>query len=293
MGNITPNNTLTFKSAKSTIARIQSNLESFDSAGLINPSTFYKDIKYILMDKLGIGVFKEEQAVLNVKNYKTALPLDFYLLYSAYKCTPSVETGTDVTYPQSGFVYYLERTDSEVHYDKCEIESTQSGKVVDKITVREYYKGKTNITNFNSPILLRLSSRVKKDICTKDCLNYYAGGIDEISIDNGYIYSNFTDDSIYIKYFAFPLDEDGLPLIPEIEAVEKVLEYYLMFRIFENIWLNDLSPDVEKRMVYIKAQYEEALINAKYYVKLPTLSTLGRMVEHNKHRFDNYQLIRF
>lgn len=291
MGVINLANTTNFISPESLIARIKEDLRSYDDLGLIDQQKFYKDIKYIL-SQLGVGVAKETSAVLSVVNFKTKLPDNFKILHAAYKCSP-VFSGKDKVYPQTGFVYYLERTDEKVLYDNCEIQTTQSGTIIDKITVRTYLKGQEQSVNFKNPVLLKLSANVKTSFCTENCLNHNVSSPNEITIDNNYIWCNFTDDNIYMKYYGFAVDSNNLPLIPNIESIEKTIEYFLKFRIFENIWINDEHPDVEKRMLVMEKKYKESRVDAEYEIKLPSFASLANMINNNKHRFDNYQLIRF
>lgn len=285
MGQINPANTLTFKSTDTLFSRVRKRLKSFNAAGLIDEGDFYYWIKEVI-EKLGVSVYQEQKAVLDVVNFKTSLPDNFSYLYAAYKCTPSISDGSKNTlYPQTGFVFYTEETHQP--YVKCK--SCYAAKIDyvegDKITIRTYLEGQPSVLNFSSPVLLKLSKN-SKGICDDKCKNLFSTCVHEITIDNGVIYTNFDNDSIYMEYYGLAIDpESGLPMIPDNTFIEKAIEDYLIYQIFEALWFNGDAPDMDKKYQVAKMNYEESLKTALYWVKLPSFQTVI-----NKMRFDRKNL---
>ena len=282
MGSITSTNQIQFQSCKSLFAQIRLDLKSFDALGLIDDRTMYRFVGEIISD-LGLGYYMEKQAVVPVSRYKTKLPEDFHLLYSAYKCkSDSVPKGR--VQPQTGAVFFIENTCEKIAHCKCDIE-----KVVDKVTVRTYLDEGQLIYNFSNPTLLRLVTTTNHQFCTPDSPNLFHTSSDEISIDNGNIHTNFEDGNIYLKYYGFPFDERGLPMIPDDKELKLAVSYYIKFRLLEGWWLNSEVPDVERRMAKMEQQYLSALSNVNTKMKTPSFQTMLEYKNRTADRFDIFQ----
>jgi hypothetical protein len=96
----------------------------------------------------------------------------------------------------------------------------------------------------------------------------------EITINDGYLFTNYKHDAIYIQYYAFPYDEDGLPLIPDNVYVEKAIENYIKWQLLLNFWIVDDVANVGQKAQFYKQQYDEAMAAARHNKKLPAFSTL-------------------
>ena len=270
MGIINSANLLGFKSSQQLFDRIKKRLSSFDAMGLIDDGDFHKHVKYIL-EQLGKAVYKECEAVLPLKDFKTRLPKNFAYLYAAYRCSFSWH-GTKTINEQRPWIYY---TDTEIteNPNECCINCCDEGPDKTKIVIRTYVNGDSETcTSKTSPILLSLSSNVR-DMCTEDCLSLYCPGNDEITITDGYIYSMFTDDSIYMQYYGLPMDENGLPMIPENENVEKAIEYYIYTQLFEEFYWNSTVPNMREMKTDASMSYDFHMGMARYWAKLPSFQS--------------------
>lgn len=155
--------------------------------------------------------------------------------------------------------------------------------------MRTYISGSMCSSHFHSPVLLRLSPHVKPKFCAEGCRNLHVTAADEITIDDGMIYSNFSRSAIYLQYHGFPLDEHtGLPLIPQDTHIEKAIEYYILFKTLETLWLNNQAPDIEMRVRYLSGQYDLHVAKAKYNAKLPSFQTMIAHIRERRGRFDIY-----
>lgn len=289
MSQINPANTLEFKSPDALFARVRKRLKSYDAAGLIDEGDFYYWIKEVI-EKLGVSVYSELKAVVEVKNYKAELPEDFSILYAAYKCTPTLSSDSKNTlFPQTGFVFYTEETHQP--FRKCK--GCYAAKIDyvegDKITIRTYIEGQPMILNFSNPTLLTLSKNAK-GICDDKCKNLFARSPYEITIDKGNIYTNFSEDSVYLEYFGIALDpESGLPLIPNNTWIERCIEDYMIYQIMESLWFNGDAPDMDKKYQVAKLNYEESLKSALYWVKLPSFQTAINLIRFQRKNLRIYQ----
>lgn len=284
MSVITGESTQYFKSASALFSKAKRFLSTYDTANLIDEGEFPTYVKEVLR-LLGVGVYKEQDAVLRVKNFKAVLPDDFAVLYAAYKCTPGF-TQKDLIHPQGGLSVFNDIT-WEVLGSKngCEIEMCRrdDDKVLERITVRRYVEEKnTVIANLMNPILLRLSPNVKRNKCTEDCENILASAPYEITISDGFLYTNFDKDCIYIKYYGLALDESGVPEIPDVERIEKAIEWYIIYQLSLKWWFNNQVPDLEKRWQYAEVQYNNWFEQARYERKLPSFSRMINLIRRQR-----------
>lgn len=279
MGIISGSSANKFKSSSYIYGNVKRFLNSFDAAGLIDEGEFDKLVRDIL-GQLGIGAYKESKAVMRVKDFKAQLPDDFSQLYVAYKCSLLNESVKKEAHQQQNVAFVIDVTDEIVESNNCEINCYENNNMIlEKITIKttvELEKDRNHSLTFGNVIPLRLSPNVNRDFCVNDCHNLHVSSQLEISINNGYIYTNFNDDFIYIKYYAIPIDEDGNIQIPDIESksIEKAIETYLIYMILSTLWYNGQAPDLESRKIDAERNFNKAFAQARYEIKLPSFSEM-------------------
>jgi hypothetical protein len=80
-------------------------------------------------------------------------------------------------------------------------------------------------------------------------------------LQNGVIFTSMRDGCIEMAYKGIATDEDGFPLIPDNEKVSLAMEYYILSRYLEPIWLAGKITDKafeyiqQKRYFYMPSAY--------------------------------------
>lgn len=80
-------------------------------------------------------------------------------------------------------------------------------------------------------------------------------------IQNGIIFTSMSDGCIQIGYKAIATDEEGYPLIPDNQKVQLALEYYILSRYLEPLWMMGKITDKafeyiqQKRYFYVPSAY--------------------------------------
>lgn len=285
MGLITGSNTNSFKSVEYIYSNIKRDLKAFSVANLIDEDEFPRWTTDVLK-ALGVSVFKETDAFLTIKNKKACLPKDFMYLYAAYKCKKSSDNCEEPKRHYQGKIIY----ENDVTIDligrpaDCYIGCEFDEKVLKRVTVKQYIRdNEYNFKSYDEPQLLRLSpsSRGK---CVDDCPNSSCGSIDEISINDNCILTNFSDGSIYMLYYSFPFDENGYPMIPDDPsgAIEKSIEYYIKFQILLNLYWSPNVDNLERKWGNAKQLYNEEMGRARFESKLPSFSTLTEYIRKKR-----------
>lgn len=270
MGKISGGNLGQFKSAEYIYAKIKRELKSFGSVNLIDDADFPLYTAEVLK-RLGVSAYREEEALLFVKNGKATLPRDFKQLYAAYKCKCSSVKKTHIL--NSVVVY------QDTYHDILTTATTgctfecEGGSLLQRITIRTLMDSVDCTYTYMNPGLLRLSPNVKPQ-CAENCLNLMVSSPYEITINNGCIYTNFKDEDIYMKYYAFPFDADGNIMIPDVLEVEKAVEWYIKKELLLNYWLVDDITNIQNKWQKAEEEFNKWFGEAKFVGKLPAFNTL-------------------
>lgn len=285
-------NEYNFKSSEILFSRIKEDLSSYDSVGLIDEGKFYQYIKYIV-DTLGISFYEEKDAVVHVHDYKASLPPDFTLLEIAFKCHP-LEGEFQTSPPPSlqwQFKGWNDMLEKQSQANECAINCDWQGEDPKQVFVRMYIEEVPVYASYNDIQILRVSPNVSKDRCRSNCRNRFASHSPfEITIDDRYIYTNFPHDAIYMKYYAFPTDDDGLPMVPDNAVIEDCIEYYIKFKLFEQMHMNGDDANIEKKLMYFREMWDIKLKEAKNYAKMPRFDTMVHAIRQNRRKYNIYQL---
>lgn len=287
MGVINAENMMAFKSSDQLYSRIKERLSSFDAMGLIDDSKFHKLTKYVI-ERLGAGVYKECEAVIDIVDHKGKLPDNFKTWFAGFKCNPNYDNVKSVN-EQIPYIYY---TQSEVSYEcanNCCIECVGDDQGKTKIVVRTFVNGDPTIRTYGNPIPLILSPSVKH-LCAENCQNPFSAHLNEITIDdNRTIHAQFSCDSIYLQYYGLAIDQYGLPMIPDVEVIEKAIEYYIYKDLFEELYWNSSVANIAQMLGDARQQYDFYWGEAKYYVNLPSFTRLVGAIRKQRTNKKFYQ----
>lgn len=270
---------INFKSTDHLFSRIKRRLKKFTTVNLIDENNFPELTAHVL-ETLGISAYKEEEVLIKIKDRKACLPNNFKELHAAYLCQDTPEASQKHLQNVSVFEYEI----SDTVYSKrdgCEIECESPDKLMERIVFKQFVNDRYIEHTYKRPILLSLSPNVKAK-CTDDCLNLMSTSPYEITIDDNIIYTTFDEGRIYLKYYGFPLDEEGMPMIPDIIQVEKAVEAYIMWQLFMDFYLTDDIPNAGQKMQLLQVEYDKAMAEARYILKLPRFSSMVNLMKTNK-----------
>jgi len=283
-----------FVSCDRLFARIENELSSFSNNGLMDIEGFYPKVR-LFIEHLGIAAYEDTNAVVKVVDYKAELPCDFHLLDSACLC----ERGntTMQTAMQGQVQIYTEKTCETVSikgcpvtpkYDIIPILGCGNETVLDKVTITEYIGSTPNTITWQNPVLLSLGNQVTAKSCKDKCANIFSKSPENISIrkqgNTHFLYSNLEEATIYLKYYAYPYDENNLPMIPDSQIFEEALFYDLMYYFFKQKWYNGEFKDVENKIKSLESDRQKAMSEAEALARLPSFRAMVDMVQRNRNR---------
>lgn len=225
------------------VASIKGSMEQYNSAGLIDDMSVY-DWMIQGMNEISILPTIRIEQVIPIKNNKGRLPEGFKSLYSAVKCEPmgytiDEEPAKDIL---TDIHHYRVRETHNQEWNNCnpcEVTTTDSC-IVEKVYLRNGSRANYYYNNLE-PIKLNITSFVKKTKCDKDCLNFSVQNpMNEISINQKMVYTNFKEGNIFIVYNGYEEDDEGFVIIPETEEnnLEKFITAYVKKQIIRKILEN-------------------------------------------------------
>lgn len=288
-----------FVSADRLIATVQEDLAAYDANNQIDPGRWYPWIRKVVSD-LGIACLEPKHALIWIKNYTGKLECDFYIMDSAFWVQDSCCGGMA---PPQGPIHYQGRSiiwdDTTTACAKVETDCegscdfrTCALETFNEVTVREYVQGLPY--TYSVPIVfpLRVNQRVSKGWCLPKSICFGSTALEELTISNGEIFTNFAEGIILLNYYTYPYDEKGLPKIPDGPKFFLALEQYIKWKSFENMWINNDDMGAEKKMLYFKTEFQtNSYPDAEFLVKLTSASAMIDIARNNRARYNHYQLI--
>ena len=271
---------INYISSESLIAEVKQELKTYFESGAITEVLIPTFIDQALR-KLKVLTLKPEDAVLHFTNYKSELPCDFVLLDRAMMYDTEVEWSAGVNSLQGYWYKSIDCVDCSSCNTKEETYETITVPGVGfKLTMKQ-------------PKWIRVY-HASKQYCTEGCQNLSVSSSDVLQIyDNSKVSSTFETGCVYIRYFSRPVDDDGIPLIPEILEVEEYIKAYLKFKFFEMLWHSVMDESVNQ--IVSKFQYYKNDSLSKLQAALGYLMTYSRQqmadnVVRQKQRFFRYHI---
>lgn len=285
------------------LARLELELSSYKANNILDVDSFYTQIKWF-NQQLGRAVEPYKETIIKLENHRQQLPCDFYSLDSAWLCEAN---GSSFQWNfQNKWVAYTE-TDCETVGNNAPcgtvngqmaISACNMEKVYNKTTIKEYIStDNPQIFTWKHPRLLRLNPKKSvENICSKDCANLFYNSPEEISIkkqgNDLYLISTLETPIIYLKYYAYPVDEvTGLPLIPDHSVFEEAMFYHCIVYFLRVAWLNKMVTDIDRQLQYFEQLSREKFVEAKRLSKLPSFEKAVQLGRRARNKFSSYEVL--
>ena len=294
-----------FVSSASLFASIQEDLSSYDANNQLDPGRWHAWVKKIVSD-LGVAAYEYKHALVWIKDYHGPLECDFQILDSAFWVRDDCCNGT---IPPTGPIQFQGKSiiwdDTETACaqqepacggcgtcDQCNFRTCELS-TFNQVTVREYVQGLPYTYNVPLEYPLRVNQRVSKGWCLPHSICFGSTAMNEITINNGEIFTNFVDGIVLLNYYTLPVDENGLPMIPNVPKIQLAIDQYIRWKAFENLWINNDDMASQAKMVYYKTEFQtNSYPDAEYWVKLTSFNAMIDISKNNRRRYNWAQMVR-
>ena len=108
----------------------------------------------------------------------------------------------------------------------------------------------------------------------------------------GVMYTSVKEGYVQISYTQLALDEDGYPLVPDNEKVKLAIEYYILHRFLEPLWMMGKITDKafqyieQKRSFYVGGAQSSMQLSGMDHLE-STMNTINRLII-NTQAFNNF-----
>lgn len=269
------------------IAEITSGgFQQYEEAGLIDHISLRTWIKNELK-RFGGNLTTRQEVILHVKDKKAKMPDDFWQLYFAMQCKIETYECQDPEKKLQSSFFFKERVEGIEEWNNGN-ESYEN--TTYKYLREDFYFNDAKATfYYGNPTLLRLTKGFNKSICSKECPNLAVvdkASVNEINIKGDFLYSNFREGTVYMRYDGFVKDENGDILIPETQhsRLKEYLIYYCRTRILEDLIIGDDDPNKMNMLSYFNAKTRDGFGLAMTEVKMEALGSDWKRVVRNKQR---------
>lgn len=283
MGVISATDNKQFISAKFLYSKIKRRLKSFVSVNLVDELNFAEYTMDILRT-LGSSSAKELEVMLKIKDSVAKLPENYKQYHAFYKANDYDDDysscNTDKRIFQGKTIFEEDVTCEFLNRDKNCVVDCCDDKLISRVTVRRYIKDQPINCNYTNLVPMLVTPNVRPS--NGQTILSGNRGCMEITIDEGYVICPFEEGFVFMQYYGYPFDEEGLPMIEDNKYVEAVIENYIIWQTLLDMYLGDEVANVIQKAQLYQMMYNEALAELRFHKKLPTFGTLVNYVRNKR-----------
>lgn len=239
-------------SSEAIVDDVKNRMSRYFTSGKVDESILPRVIRKCV-GQMGLRIYPEKRAVLELSNYRAALPEGFKSLVVAMLCHGrSVYVKNDTKSRHDQLVCEVPcqtlcstlcaQTDIDAYGKHCAM-TDDCGNLLRLVQTTEYDRFET------SEFTILRAAGMSKDLCANDCLNLRSKNKYEFEIKEGprgpVLQANICDGKIYIEYLSDIEHEDHFE-IPDKESVKDWIFEECRKEIYTYLW--DNGEDVMQRM---------------------------------------------
>lgn len=279
---------LRFRDSDELYDRVMKSLRSYVALGLVDDGDFNHYLKNAL-ESIGQAVYKECEAVIPVCDFKAPLPANFFRFHAAFKCRGDYRTTKQINEQRPQYFFSDVDVDTPCKADECCVTCDEKNDPL-QITVRTYINGNVDYCNYHDPVLLRISPNVK-ELCTEDAASLFCPSTDEITVKDDVILTMFDEADLYLQYYGLPMNSDGMLQVPDNSQFEQYLEYFIIVKVLEDLYLNSAAPDISQKLGYFTQKFDYHERQSVYWAKLPSFERMVQAIRRSRNRNKFYNPI--
>lgn len=293
-----------FISPEPIYSTVKEELKSYFDTGAVDDLLFPTWLNKCL-DKIGKASYIIVPEIIEVQNFTSRLPDNFYAVREAWLCAelplPSYQDPSSF-YSQTSKATTIQVSPYTTN-SSCPSENCPSGNCVDPCLpemVQVVYKTTNEIArSFTINCLLKPGKISSKTSCNVNYSklfnsgNPYASTINSFDIVGNKFVTNFRNGYVYLIYYATDYDEDGNQLIPDNYEVKEYIESFLKFKVIEtlvNQTHDETFNQLMQKLNYYKSQSDESFILALSELRRETVYDKQRNIRNLRKRNQKYEI---
>jgi len=197
-----------------------------------------------------VPYYENAITLLNVKGYQANIPNDLIQILQLAKYNQDINLDCLCKQPIYKNVDNNFTFEPLIEETSCEIQETDCCNII--YTVPDFNILENNFYYKNNFTIIRLSTNsfFNSNNCEQD--NPYDTCYNEYQVINNVLRFSFKTGLVALSYHRFPLDENGYPLIPDTYAYTTAIEKYILYKLSERDFFNNIPNSVGKLQKYEK-----------------------------------------
>lgn len=276
-------------SADSIIAQLKEELRSYFETGVIDDGMFPMYIDHSLK-KVGMTMLETIDEIIPLRNKKAILPEGIVFLNDVLyagdeqNIKGNIPGGTNV-YNQTTTEVVLQ-TDGSINVPgNPEVGSTVQ--IVERTTNRL-------LNTYDIVTRLRPATLQAKNMCEDSRFKKFYDYPYYYDVNGRILSTNHPDGELLIRYKKYRVDDEGYPMIPDHVTMQDLVQFYLRYKIFEQLWnsvTDETYNQMQNKMQYYEQKYNEALIMARTEFVAPSFQQQKESILLRRHKFRrNYNI---
>jgi hypothetical protein len=245
---------------------VDQDFELYSTENMMDRQRLIKIVREVNAD-LGIKINKESDVLIEVKDKKAELPLNFRYLQAIFLCEatgkrrrPGIGGDHVQQIPVNPFMVDTPCYGSGV--------ICPTGSFTDncgKCYFLAKYPSSEEETEYMITSPVRLTQRALSTCGQRACLGHDDRLAYEIDINEGIVLTNFERGTLYINYLADMVDEDNNVMVMDHPLVRPYYEYAIKKRLMEN-WFLTNDAEVGQKLTYLIQMMQQSRLQAHNYV---------------------------
>ena len=286
-----------FVSPEGIYSIVQEELKSYFDSGACDSLMFPTWLNKCL-SHLGKGSYNIVEELFYIENYEIRLSDNFYAVREAWLCA-DIEgfpyRSANSFYSQAASTDTIQISPVISNGVPCTNSECTTGcpECMPELIQAVYKTNNEFSVSYKRKYLLKPGNISVKSHCTLDCANFGSSAADSFDIRDNKFVVNFRCGTIYLVFYATDYDSVGNQLIPDNFRIKEYIEKYLKYKVFETLTnqvVDETFNQIQQKMMYAKAESDEAYIMADTEIKKQTAYQKLSRIKENKNRLNMYEL---
>jgi hypothetical protein len=293
-----------FVSPEPVYSLVKEELKSYFDTGAVDDLLFPTYLNKCLQ-KLGRSSYIIVEETLDVADFETRLPDNFYAVREAWMCSEIPQLpyqSANSFYSQAASVSTIQVSPIISNGTSCTNSQCTTGcNECMPLLIQAVYKTNNQVArSIRKEYLLKPGNISVKQHCevsyAEGWNNHSSPGssaIDSFDIRDNKFVTNFRNGTVHLIFYATEYDNIGNQMIPDNYRIREFVEAFIKYKMFE-LLVNQINDEtfnqLQQKLVYYKQAHDEAFIMADIEIKKQTPWDKQRRIKNDLNRFNMYEL---
>jgi hypothetical protein len=276
-------------STESIVAQLKEELRSYFETGVIDDGMFPMYVDHCLK-KVGMTMLESVDEIIPLRNKKAILPEGVVFLNDVLYAGDEQNIKGNIP---GGTNMYNQTTTEVVLQPDGTINVPGNPEVGSTVQIVERTTNRL-LNTYDIVTRLRPASLQAKNMCEDSRFKKFYDYPYYYDVSGRILSTNHPDGELLIRYKRYRTDDEGYPMVPDNVTMQDLVQYYLRYKIFEQLWnsvTDETYNQMQNKMQYYEQKYNDALIMARTEFIAPSFQQQKESILLRRHKFRrNYNI---